>query len=279
MKPVIASYKTLEKVLLSNQLYAKKHLGQNFIIDRNIIDKIVTLAEVNQDLEVLEIGPGIGALTQALCEKAKHVYAVEIDETMVTILQETCGDYDNLTIYHEDFLKFDLDQITSDRLMVCANLPYYVTTPILFKLFESKQSFEQIVVMVQKEVASRFKAKKDTKAYNALSIIAQASFEIKEAFEVSRNVFYPKPDVASAILVFKPRSNFDMKANQPLFDFIKACFQFRRKTLANNLKAFVEEPKLVNEYLKQAQLDEGIRAQSCDLEDFKRLFEIISATP
>ncbi len=276
MSQPIASFKKVQEVLLAHGMYAKKHLGQNFIIDKNIIDKIADVAKLDQAMDVLEIGPGIGALTEVLCAQAKHVYAVEIDKAMVSILKDTCSACDNLTIFHEDFLKFDLHQIQSSNIMVCANLPYYVTSPILFKLFESQQDFKRIVVMVQKEVAARFKAKKDTKQYNALSIIAQACFDITEAFEISRHVFYPKPKVASSLLVFEPKDGVDIKTQQPFFDFIKQCFRFRRKTLANNLKDLVVDPSQIPSYLRQANLSETIRAQSCDLHDFTTLFKIIN---
>lgn len=275
MSKTIATYKRVQEVLLDHGLHAKKHLGQNFIIDRNIIDKIVKVASIDSTSSVLEIGPGIGSLTQALCEHAKEVVAVEIDLTMVNILKDTCIEYDNLVVVHEDFLQYDLNQLPFSSFTVCANLPYYVTTPILFKLFETSHDVQKIVVMVQKEVALRFKAKKDSKQYNALSIYAQTCFDVSVAFDVSKHVFYPKPDVDSSILIFQPKKDVDKEAYAPIFDFIKKCFAFRRKTLANNLKEIVKDTSRINEYLQLADLETSIRAQSLAFEDFKRLFEVI----
>lgn len=275
MTQPIASVKKVHQLLKKYGLHAKKHLGQNFIVDRNIINKIVSTANIDKTSHVLEIGPGIGSLTEALCEVAKEVVAVEIDSQMVSILKESCSHCDNLKVYHEDFLQFDLSKICNQPMTVCANLPYYVTTPILFRLFESDCQFDRMVVMVQKEVALRFKASKDTKQYNALSIFAQTCFNIDLAFDVSRNVFFPKPDVDSSILVFTKKEEINSVELQPVFDFIKKCFVFRRKTLANNLKELVSEPTKVEGYLTKANLEVNTRAQSLDFEDFKRLYEII----
>jgi 16S rRNA (adenine1518-N6/adenine1519-N6)-dimethyltransferase len=275
MTQPIASIKRVHQVLKNHGLHAKKHLGQNFIVDRNIINKIVSVANINDTSHVLEIGPGIGSLTEALCESAKTVSAVEIDSQMVNILKETCGDFDNLTLIHQDFLQFDLNTLDHQPITVCANLPYYVTTPILFKLFESDCEFSSIVVMVQKEVALRFKAQKDTKQYNALSIFAQTCFHVELAFDVSHHVFFPKPDVDSSILIFTRNKEIDPVASQPIFDFIKKCFVFRRKTLSNNLKEIVPDISKIEEYLKKADLASNIRAQSVEFDQFKKLYEVI----
>lgn len=275
MTQPIASIKRVHQVLKKHGLHAKKHLGQNFIVDRNIINKIVGVAQLDENSHVLEIGPGIGSLTEALCESAKSVSAIEIDSHMVKILKETVGHHNNLTVFHRDFLQFNLEEVCTQPITVCANLPYYVTTPILFKLFESECDFQRIVVMVQKEVALRFKAKKDTKQYNALSIFAQTCFNVELAFDVSRNVFFPKPDVDSSILIFSRKREIDLVATQPIFDFIKACFVFRRKTLSNNLKEIVPDASRIEEYLTEANLAPNIRAQSLEFEDFKRLYEVI----
>ncbi len=275
MTKPIASIRRVNELLKQHGLHAKKYLGQNFIVDRNIIDKIVAVAEINKENDVLEIGPGIGSLTQALCEQGGFVTAVEIDPKMVEILNETLQEYNNLRIVQEDFLKYNIADVKKNNLIVCANLPYYVTTPILFKIFESELKYKKIVVMVQKEVAMRFKAQKDTKQYNALSIFAQTCFDVSVAFDVSKHVFYPKPDVDSSILVFIPKPKVDCLELKPVFEFIRKCFSHRRKTLANNLKEIVENPNEISNYLKQANLDVTIRAQSCDFLDFKRLYDSI----
>lgn len=275
MTKPIASIRRVNKLLTEHGLHAKKYFGQNFIIDRNVIDKIVSTAEITKDNDVLEIGPGIGSLTQALCEQGNFVTAVEIDPKMVEILNESLQEYDNLCIVQEDFLKYDISSVRKKQLIVCANLPYYVTTPILFKIFESEINYEKIVVMVQKEVAMRFKAQKDTKQYNALSIFAQTCFDVSVAFDVSKHVFYPKPDIDSSILVFIPKPEVNCLELKPVFEFIRRCFSHRRKTLANNLKEIVDNPNEISDYLKHADLDVTIRAQSCDFQDFKRLYDII----
>lgn len=275
MSQPIASIKRVHDILNSHGLHAKKHLGQNFIVDRNIINKIVSVAGIDKNMHVLEIGPGIGSLTQALIEQAQSVTAIEIDAHMITILKETLDQPSNFTLIHDDFLHYDLASLKQRPLTVCANLPYYVTTPILFKLFESDINFNKIVVMVQKEVALRFKAAKDTKQYNALSIFAQTCFNVELAFDVSRHVFYPKPDVDSSILIFTKKEEVDAIAYQPIFDFIKKCFVFRRKTLANNLKEICSDASKIESSLDKTNLPRNIRAQSLDFEQFKKLYEVL----
>jgi 16S rRNA (adenine1518-N6/adenine1519-N6)-dimethyltransferase len=275
MKTPIASISRVTDILKENNLQAKKFFGQNFIIDRNIIDKIIRISGINEDSHVLEVGPGIGSLTEALCEKAKHVVAVEIDSHMVSILNDTCGDFNNLEIIHADFLDVDVNSLCHKSLTVCANLPYYVTTPILFKLFESNCTFDKIVVMVQKEVAQRFNAKKDTKQYNSLSIFVQTCFYIKVEFDVSKHVFIPKPAVDSSVVSFVKKESINIEELRPVFEFIKKCFAHRRKTLHNNLKEIVDKDVNVSQLLKRANLPESIRSQSLDFHEFKRLYEVI----
>lgn len=278
MNTPIASIKTVNHILREHDLHAKKFLGQNFIVDRKVIDKIIRVSTIDPTKHVLEIGPGIGSLTEALCEHASSVTAVEIDAHMVNILKETCGHFPNLTVIHDDFLDVDVDQLCQQPMIVCANLPYYVTTPILFALFESGCDFEKIIVMVQKEVAERLKAVKGFKQYNALSILVQTCYEVKVEFDVSKHVFIPKPAVDSSVISFIKRKDVDMMRLQPLFDFIKKCFAFRRKTLANNLKEIVDPHIDVSECLQKAQLKADVRAQNCSYEDFKRLYEVIYET-
>ncbi len=275
MKTPIASISRVSNILKTNHLQAKKFFGQNFIVDRNIIDKIIKVSQINVESNVLEIGPGIGSLTEALCENAKRVIAVEIDSHMVSILRDTCGRFDNLTIMHADFLSVDVNDLCQKQLSVCANLPYYVTTPILFKLFESNCDFDRIVVMVQKEVAQRFSAKKDTKQYNALSLFVQTCFDVKLEFDVSKHVFIPKPAVDSSVVSFVKKEAIDVKELQPIFEFIKKCFAHRRKTLHNNLKDIVGDKADIPQILQIANLPENIRAQSLEFGEFKRLYEVI----
>lgn len=275
MKTPIASIARVTDILKLNNLQAKKFFGQNFIVDRNIIDKIVKVSDINKNSHVLEVGPGIGSLTEALCEKAKHVVAVEIDSHMVSILKDTCGNLSNLEIIHADFLDVDVNSLCKESLTVCANLPYYVTTPILFKLFESNCTFDKIVVMVQKEVAQRFNAKKDSKQYNSLSIFVQTCFDIKIEFDVSKHVFIPKPAVDSSVVSFVKKESVNIEELRPVFEFIKKCFAYRRKTLHNNLKEIVGKDVDISQLLIQANLSENIRSQSLSFQEFKRLYEVI----
>ncbi len=281
MKSSIASGQKSKAILEKYHQFAKKSYGQNFIIDPNTVAKIAHLAKVDNKTRVLEIGPGLGALTQHLCEKAFFVTAVEIDGQMVEILHDTCGEYKNLEIIHQDFLTFDvqrwasLAQYQDYHISVCANLPYYITTPILFRLFESKVDFKCITVMMQKEVAYRMVALKNTKDYNALSVIVQYLYHVSVVMNVSKNVFMPKPKVDSAVVQFETRFDQKTKPQTELFELIKACFKQRRKTMYNNLSEYVEDRDLALEYLLKASIDPQRRAESCDIEEFIKLYEVI----
>ena len=210
MKP-IASYHRTKEILAKYQRFAKSSFGQNFIIDPSVVDKIAELSKAEKNSSALEIGPGIGALSEFLAKRASQVTCVEIDPDMVEILKDTCADYKNMKVIQSDFLTFDLEswvkeqRLTHERVIVCANLPYYITTPILFRLFESKEPVDVITVMMQKEVAMRFVANKRTKDYNALSVIVQYLYETKIVLHVGKHVFLPKPNVDSAVVQFIPK--------------------------------------------------------------------------
>ena len=254
------------------ELKAKKKFGQNFLIDSNIVEKIAKNACDENDLTI-EIGPGLGALTEMLLKYSKAVDAYEIDRDMYEILNNTISD-DRLNIYLEDFLDTDLSRYNNEAIRVCSNLPYYVTTPILFKLFESDLNIKKITVMVQREVADRFKAKIGSEDYNALSIIVQYLYDVKFEMAVPKSVFYPSPNVDSAVISFTPKVVRNKEYENKLFELIKNCFKMRRKTLHNNLKQFLDEDTITKIY-ETLKLSQTIRAQELSLDDYINISKII----
>ena len=239
----IADYSVTKAVLERHGFTFKKSFGQNFLTDTNILQKIVDTAEIDKQVNVIEIGPGIGALTEFLAENAAEVMAFEIDDRLVPILADTLRDFDNVTVVNQDILKVDLNQYIAEfknpdlPIKVVANLPYYITTPILMHLIESKIPFQEFVVMMQKEVADRISAEPNTKAYGSLSIAVQYYMTAKVAFIVPRTVFVPAPNVDSAILKMVRREEpaVAVKNEDFFFSVSKASFVHRRKTLWNNL--------------------------------------------
>ena len=267
---MISNINHVKKVL--GELKAKKKFGQNFLIDSNIVEKIAKIA-CDQNCLTIEIGPGLGALSEMLLKYSKAVDAYEIDSDMYKILNTSIKD-EKLNIYLIDFLDVDLTKYEGQELRVCSNLPYYVTTPILFKLFNSNLNISKITVMVQKEVAERFKAKVNSDDYNALTLIVQYLYDVKYEMTVSKNVFYPSPKVDSAVVSFVPKRERDFSYEKSLFTFIEKCFVQRRKTLHNNLKEFLSEEEINNLYQK-INLSQKIRAQEIELETFIKMYEVI----
>lgn len=269
---MIASYNYVKKILEENKAFAKKKYGQNFLIDNNIAEKIAKIASADI---TIEIGPGLGALSEHLIKYSNKVYAYEIDKDMYHILKETFDDKLELTLI--DFLELDLNEVPykDQDIAICSNLPYYVTTPILFKLFESNLNISKITVMLQKEVASRFKAEIGSEDYNALSIIVQYLYDVKLEMNVSKNVFYPKPKVDSAVISFIPKIERNKEYENKFFDFIKNCFTQRRKTLYNNLRNNYEEDKIKKMY-EVLNLNDKIRPQEISLDEYKRIYEVIN---
>lgn len=254
------------------ELHAKKKFGQNFLIDSNIVDKIAKNA-CNRDYLTIEIGPGLGSLTEMLLKYSKAVDAYEIDEDMCRLLKENLVD-ERLNVYLKDFLDVDLSIYQDKTINVCSNLPYYVTTPILFKLFESRLNISKITVMVQREVADRFKARVNDEDYNALSIIVQYLYDVKFEMSIPKTVFYPSPKVDSAVISFTPKIERNMEYEKKLFSLIKNCFVMRRKTLHNNLKNFLDEDT-INKIYTELKLDKNVRAQELSLTDFININELI----
>ena len=225
----------------------QKKFGQNFLIDANILENIVGAAEISKEDFVLEIGPGIGTMTQYLCEAAGQVVAVEIDKMLIPILQDTLSEYDNVEIINQDVLKVDIKSLAEEKnqgkpIKVVANLPYYITTPIIMGLFESKVPIESITIMVQKEVADRMQTGPGSKDYGALSLAVQYYADAKVMLNVSASCFMPRPNVDSAViqLTRHRKAPVDVEDEKLMFQIIRASFNQRRKTLVNGLKNSLE---------------------------------------
>ena len=283
----IADYSVTKAVLERHGFTFKKSFGQNFLTDTNILQKIVNTAEINKNVNVIEIGPGIGALTEFLAENASEVMAFEIDERLVPILEDTLRDHDNVKVINEDVLKADLQTRVKEfenpdlPIKVVANLPYYITTPILMHLIESKIPFSEFVVMMQKEVADRISAEPNTKAYGSLSIAVQYYMTAKVAFVVPRTVFVPAPNVDSAILKMTRRKQplVEVKDEDFFFRVSKASFLHRRKTLWNNLTSHFGKSEEVKNKLEQAlenaAIKPSIRGEALSISDFARLSDAL----
>ena len=285
----IADHSVTRAILERHGFTFKKSFGQNFLTDTNILQKIVDTAEIDKKVNVIEIGPGIGALTEFLAESAAEVMAFEIDDRLVPILADTLRDFDNVTVVNQDILKVDLAQYIAEfknpdlPIKVVANLPYYITTPILMHLIESGIPFSEFVVMMQREVADRISAQPNTKAYGSLSIAVQYYMTAKVAFIVPRTVFVPAPNVDSAILkmVRRDQPAVEVQDENFFFKVSKASFVHRRKTLWNNLTSYFgksEETKVkLIAALERAELSPSVRGESLDLETFARLSDALKA--
>ena len=283
----IADYSVTKAVLERHGFTFKKSFGQNFLTDTNILQKIVDTAEIDDQVNVIEIGPGIGALTEFLAERAAEVMAFEIDHRLVPILADTLRDFDNVTVVNEDILKVDLAQHIQNfknpdlPIKVVANLPYYITTPILMHLIESGIPFSEFVVMMQKEVADRISAQPNTKAYGSLSIAVQYYMTANVAFIVPRTVFVPAPNVDSAILkmVRRPEPAVAVEDESFFFKVSKASFTHRRKTLWNNLTGYFGKTEEVKDKLTraldQAGLSPSVRGEALSLAEFASLADAL----
>ncbi|MGT2964671.1 16S rRNA (adenine(1518)-N(6)/adenine(1519)-N(6))-dimethyltransferase RsmA [Streptococcus acidominimus] len=285
----IADYSVTRAILERHGFTFKKSFGQNFLTDTNILQKIVDTAEIDASVNVIEIGPGIGALTEFLAERAAEVMAFEIDERLVPILADTIRDFDNVTVVNQDILKTNLKEHIQQfknpdlPIKVVANLPYYITTPILMHLIESGIPFSEFVVMMQREVADRISAEANTKAYGSLSIAVQYYMTAKVAFIVPRTVFVPAPNVDSAILKMtrRPAPAVEVTDEKFFFKVAKASFTHRRKTLWNNLTSYFGKADDVKEKLaaalEAANLQPSVRGEALTLEDFARLTDALKA--
>lgn len=274
------------EILQKYKFNFQKKFGQNFLIDTHVLDKIIKAADIKKDEMVLEIGPGIGTMTQYLCEAAKEVIAVEIDKNLIPILEDTLSSYSNVTIMNQDILKVDINQLVQEKnhgkpIKVVANLPYYITTPIIMGLFESHVPIDNITVMVQKEVADRMQVGPGTKDYGALSLAVQYYATPYIVANVPPNCFMPRPNVGSAVirLTRHQKKPVEVKNETLLFQLIRASFNQRRKTLVNGLNNFSElsfKKETILAAIEQMGLPQTIRGEALTLSQFAILSNILA---
>ena len=263
----------------------QKKFGQNFLIDTRILEGIIDAAHITKDDFVLEIGPGIGTMTQYLCESAREVVAVEIDKNLIPILADTLSAYDNVEVINEDILKMDIKTLAEERnhgkpIKVVANLPYYITTPIIMGLFESHVPIDSITIMVQKEVADRMQEGPGSKEYGALSLAVQYYANPKIVLNVPPSCFMPQPKVGSAVIRLErhPQPPVDVENEQLMFQLIRASFNQRRKTLANGLNNFPGlhlDKETIQKCIEELGVPVTVRGEALSLEQFAKLSNIV----
>lgn len=275
------------KELLNKYGFAfKKSLGQNFLIDVNVLENIIHQAGITKETGAIEIGPGMGALTEQLAIHADKVVAFEIDQRLLPILEETLEDYNNVEVIHQDILKADVNEVIQTHfkegqdIHVVANLPYYITTPILMKLIREQLPFTSLTVMIQKEVAERMSAVPNTKSYGSLSIAVQYYTEARIVMNVPKQVFMPQPNVDSSVLKLVMRKQAPVQVDDEdfFFELIQESFAMRRKTLRNNLNRFLKdcmEKQQVESLLEEAAIDGNRRGETLTMEEFANLSNII----
>lgn len=283
--PTLGNPQNTIEILQKYNFNFQKKFGQNFLIDEHVLDKIIRAAEITKDDYVLEIGPGIGTMTQYLACAAREVTAVEIDRALIPILEDTLKEYDNVSIINEDILKVDISALAKEKnggrpIKVVANLPYYITTPIIMGLFESHVPLESITVMVQKEVADRMQVGPGTKDYGALSLAVQYYAEPYIVANVPPNCFMPRPAVGSAVirLTRHQKPSVEVMDEKLMFRLIRASFNQRRKTLANGLKNSGElnlSKEVITAAIEKLGKGSSVRGEALDLEEFARLTNII----
>lgn len=276
--------KTVE-VIQKYEFAFQKKFGQNFLIDTHVLDKIISAAEITKDDLVVEIGPGIGTMTQYLACAARKVVAIEIDKMLIPILQDTLSAYDNVTIINEDVLKVDLNKLAEEKnggrpVKVVANLPYYITTPIIMGLFENHVPLHSITIMVQKEVADRMRMGPGTKDYGALSLAVQYYAEPYLVANVPQNCFMPRPKIGSAVikLTVHEKPPVTVKDEKLMFKLIRASFNQRRKTLANGLNNSPElhySKEQIAQAIEALEVSPSIRGEALDLEQFAKLADVL----
>lgn len=289
--PEIGSRTRTRAIMEKYGIHTKKGFGQNFLTDLNVLKNIVSAAEIARDDNVIEIGPGIGALTEQLAQAAGEVLALEIDQDLIPVLAEVLAPYDNVTVLNQDVLQANLPELIKQQftdpsrpIKVVANLPYYITSPILMNLLAAPVDWAAICVMMQKEVAQRLTAQPGTKQYGALTLAIEYQMTAEIAFNVSRRVFVPAPNVDSAIVVLRPRTTplpVQPFNKQKLFGFIRGCFAHRRKSLWNNLQATVGKQPAVKEkmqaILTTLAISPQTRPERLTLEQFIELANALHA--
>lgn len=284
----LSNFKNTQEIIKKHNFSIQKKYGQNFLIDEHVLNKIIAAAELSKDDYVIEIGPGIGTMTERMAPECKHVTAIEIDKELIPILSETLSGFDNVDIINEDVLKVDLNKLIAERndnkpVKVVANLPYYITTPIIMSLLENKIPIDTITVMVQKEVADRMMVGPGTKDYGALSLAVQYYAKPYIVANVPMNCFIPRPNVASAVirLTCHKEPPVTVKDEKLMFNLIRASFNQRRKTLINGISnfsglSFTKEQ--VAMALNSIGLNENIRGEALDLEKFAKLSDALLET-
>ena len=287
-EPYLGNPQETIAVLNKYQFTFQKKFGQNFLIDTHVLEKIISAAGITEEDFVLEIGPGIGTMTQYLASAAREVCAVEIDKSLIPILEDTLKDYDNVTVINQDILKVDIAELSREKnqgkpIKVVANLPYYITTPIIMGLFESHVPVESITVMVQKEVADRMQVGPGTKDYGALSLAVQYYAEPYIVANVPPNCFMPRPKVGSAVIRLTRHKEppVRVKDEKLLFGIIRASFNQRRKTLANGLKNYEGLPftkEEIEEAISQCGFSPSVRGEALSLKEFAMLADALWET-
>lgn len=270
--------KQIKEEIENNHFDFKKKYGQNFIIDENIINKIINSSDIDENTLVIEVGPGAGSLTEKLVEKAGFVLCYEIDKTLKPILENTLNDVKNAKVIFEDFLKADikkpLKEFKYEKVYVVSNLPYYITTPIIMKLIDDQINPQKIIVMVQKEVGNRFKALPNTKDYSSLSIFLNYYFDVSKIMDVSRNVFLPKPNVDSIVIEMKEKKcKYNVKNEEIFFKIVRDSFKQKRKTIKNNLKEY--DLDKIEEVLKKYGFSLDSRAEQIPTEVFIEIVNML----
>lgn len=280
----IATPSRTKEIMKKHHFSVKKSLGQNFLIDVNVLTRIIDSAGIDKNSNVIEIGPGIGSLTEQLALKAKKVVAFEIDQRLEPVLAETLEPYDNIKMIFEDILKADIEKVINtefapgEKIHIVANLPYYITTPILLRLLHDKLPIDTMTVMMQKEVAERMAAEPNTKAYGSLTIAVQYYTDAEIVMEVPKTVFLPQPNVTSSVLHLdlKAKKDLHVTDEELFFKIIRASFVHRRKTILNNLGVFYKDifTKVeLKTILNEAKIDPQRRGESLSKEDFAQLSE------
>lgn len=283
---------TRTKALLNQYGFSfKKSLGQNFLIDVNIIHNIIEASDIDADTGVIEIGPGMGSLTEQLAKNAKEVVAFEIDQRLIPVLKDTMGPYDNVTVINEDILKADIAHYVAEhfsecnKIMVVANLPYYITTPILLNLMQQSLPIDGYVVMMQKEVGERLNAQVGTKAYGSLSIVAQYYTETSKVLTVPKAVFLPPPNVDSIVVKLMKRDTpiVTVDDEDKFFKMTKAAFSQRRKTINNNYQSLFVNGKankqIILDWLEASDIDSRRRGETLSIKEFAHLYNELKNFP